>query len=63
VVTLALRADVKHLFVFHHDPDHDDAKIDQILAHARQIVAAAKSSMLVEAAVEGRVVELVKSKG
>ena len=62
VVTLALRADVKQLFLFHHDPDHDDAKIDQMLAHARQIVAKAKSPMLVEAAVEGRVVELAKNK-
>ena len=63
VVTLALRADVKQLFLFHHDPDHDDAKIDQMLAHARQIVANAKSPMLVEAAEEGRVLELVKTKG
>ncbi len=62
VVTLALRADVKQLFLFHHDPDHDDAKIDHMLAHARQIVAKAKSPMLVEAAVEGRVVELAKNK-
>jgi phosphoribosyl 1,2-cyclic phosphodiesterase/CheY-like chemotaxis protein len=60
VVTLALRADVKQLFLFHHDPDHDDVKIDQMLAHARHIVAKAKSPMLVEAAVEGRVVNLVK---
>ena len=36
VVALALQAEVKKLFLFHHDPNHDDAKISQMLAHARQ---------------------------
>ena len=36
VVALALEAEVKTLFLFHHDPNHDDAKISQMLAHARQ---------------------------
>ena len=36
VVALALQAEVKTLFLFHHDPDHDDAKISQMLAHARK---------------------------
>jgi DNA-binding transcriptional regulator YdaS (Cro superfamily) len=44
--------------LFHHDPDHDDAKLDQMLAQARQIVARQKSSLRVESATEGRVVEL-----
>jgi len=58
VVTLAMKANVKQLFLFHHDPDHDDAKIDAMLAHARELVARQKSSLQVEAATEGRVVEL-----
>jgi phosphoribosyl 1,2-cyclic phosphodiesterase/CheY-like chemotaxis protein len=62
VVRLAMKAEVKQLFLFHHDPDHDDNKLDQMLAHARDIVAKANSKMKVEAAVEGRVVELVKAK-
>ena len=62
VVMLAIKADVKLLFLFHHDPDHDDAKLDEMLSHARQIVTHQKSSMLVEVAVEGRVVELGKPK-
>ena len=32
VVTLALQAQVKTLFLFHHDPSHDDAKVSQMLA-------------------------------
>ena len=30
VVALALQAEVKRLFLFHHDPDHDDAMMDKI---------------------------------
>jgi phosphoribosyl 1,2-cyclic phosphodiesterase/ActR/RegA family two-component response regulator len=58
VVTLAIKAEVKQLFLFHHDPDHDDAKLDQMLAQARQIVARQQSPLRVESATEGRVVEL-----
>lgn len=58
VVALAIKAEVKQLFLFHHDPDHDDPKLDQMLAHAREIVARHKSSLQVESATEGRVVEL-----
>ena len=36
VVALAIEAEVKKLFLFHHDPNHDDAKISQMLAHARE---------------------------
>jgi phosphoribosyl 1,2-cyclic phosphodiesterase len=33
-----LRASARQLFLFHHDPDHDDDKIDQMLQHARELV-------------------------
>jgi len=56
-VSLALKADVKKLFLFHHDPDHDDAKVTQMAEHARKLVSAQKSTMQVEAAREGAVVE------
>ncbi len=59
VVMLAIRAQVKQLFLFHHDPDHDDGKLDEMLAQARQIVAREKSSLLVDLAMEGRVVRFV----
>ena len=58
VVALALQAEVKKLFLFHHDPNHDDAKISQMVAHARKLVAAANGALQVEAAREGLTVEL-----
>src|SRR4029077_7118190 len=58
VVALALQAEVKHLVLFHHDPDHDDAKVSQMADHARQLVAAQKSALKVDAAREGMVVDL-----
>jgi len=57
VVALALQAKVKTLVLFHHDPDHDDAKISQMLDHARHLVTARKGKLRVEAAREGLTVE------
>ncbi len=57
-VTLALKAEVKKLFLFHHDPEHDDARIEAMLAHARKLVADAGATLAVEAAREGVIVEL-----
>ncbi len=58
VVALALGAEVRMLHLFHHDPNHDDAKVSQMLAHARELVAVSKSRLQVEAAREGATVEL-----
>ena len=58
VVALALAAEIKQLFLFHHDPDHDDAKISQMTAHARQLVAARNGALQVEAAREGLAIEV-----
>jgi phosphoribosyl 1,2-cyclic phosphodiesterase/ActR/RegA family two-component response regulator len=58
VVALAIQAEVKRLFLFHHDPDHDDATIDAMVAHAQKLVADRKATMRVEAAREGATVEL-----
>src|ERR1039457_1240328 len=58
VVVLALQAEVKRLFLFHHDPNHDDARISQMVAHARKLVAARKGKLQVEAACEGVTVAL-----
>jgi len=57
-VALALKAGVKKLVLFHHDPDHDDKKIDAFVKHARRLVAKAKGKMKVEAAREGLVIPL-----
>ena len=53
VVALALFAGVKQLFLFHHDPDHDDAQITRMLERARQIVAMHGDTLAVDAAREG----------
>ena len=57
-VAVALLAGARQLFLFHHDPDHDDAKLDELVAHAREIVTAEKGSLQVDVAREGAVVEL-----
>ena len=62
-VALALKAGVRHLCLFHHDPGHDDKKIDSFLKRARQIVAKAKSKMKVDAAREGMTIELPEKFG
>ena len=54
VVALAMKAEVKKLFLFHHDPDHDDAKIDAMLKHAPGTGGQLPSGTLhIEAAREG----------
>lgn len=54
-VALAGEAGVDQLALFHHDPDHDDAQVDGLLAMAR---AAAPAGMTVSAAHEGWTVTL-----
>jgi len=58
VVDMAMAANVKQLFLFHHDPDHNDAQIAQMLAGARKRVMEARSPLIVEAAREGLEVTL-----
>jgi len=53
VVTLALLAGVKRLFLFHHDPGHDDARIERMVKWARNLAAVHGESVAVEAAREG----------
>jgi phosphoribosyl 1,2-cyclic phosphodiesterase/CheY-like chemotaxis protein len=53
VVRMALAAGVKRLFMFHHDPGHDDRFLSSMLMHARQLVDRVGSPLLVEAAREG----------
>jgi phosphoribosyl 1,2-cyclic phosphodiesterase/DNA-binding NarL/FixJ family response regulator len=53
VVSLALEARAKKLFLFHHDPAHDDHKIDEMLERARLLVIESGRRLEVEAAREG----------
>ncbi len=50
---VALAAGVPHLVLFHHDPDHDDDRIDALVERCRQRVAARGGKLLVTAAAEG----------
>ena len=49
----AIRAGVRQLFLFHHDPDHPDEKITSMVSRARVRVAEQGAHLLVSAAREG----------
>ncbi len=53
VVSLAIEAEVRKLFLFHHDPNHDDRFIDSMVEAARMLVLEKGSPLEVEAAREG----------
>ncbi|MEN9576013.1 MAG: hypothetical protein RL514_3868 [Verrucomicrobiota bacterium] len=57
-VATAIAAGVKQLFLFHHDPTHDDARISRMVAHARELAARQNSPLVIEAAREGLEVPL-----
>jgi len=57
-VALAIRAGVRRLCLFHHDPDHDDKKIDSLVRHARRLVARQQAKLIVDAARELQTIEL-----
>jgi phosphoribosyl 1,2-cyclic phosphodiesterase len=53
VVSLALDADVRKLSLFHHDPNHDDDQIDEMVERARTLVVESGKPLEIEAAREG----------
>jgi phosphoribosyl 1,2-cyclic phosphodiesterase len=53
-VRLALEAGARRLFLFHHDPSHDDQCIDGMVETARSLCH--DSGLIVEAATEGQAV-------
>jgi len=58
VVSLAHRAGVKALHLFHHDPDQDDDAIDAKLEQAREHLQALGSSVVCHAPAEGESIVL-----
>ena len=52
-VSLALDAEVHRLVLFHHDPNHDDQMVDQMVKEARLQVTKSRKSLEIEAAREG----------
>ncbi len=57
-VALAIAANAKKLWLFHHDPDRSDKELDALLKHARKLAAAGKSKLQVDAAREGLTIQL-----
>ena len=53
VVSLAIDAEVRKLLLFHHDPTHDDRKVDEMVEAARMLVLESGKPIEVEAAREG----------
>ena len=57
-VRLAAAAGVKRLVLFHHDPNHNDRKIDTLVQQAQRQIKRLGVRLAVEAAREGRVLKL-----
>jgi phosphoribosyl 1,2-cyclic phosphodiesterase len=62
VVSMALDANVRRLILFHHDPNHDDDQIDDMLQRARLLVVESGKPLEVEAAREGAEIWLAQRK-
>jgi ribonuclease BN (tRNA processing enzyme) len=56
-INTANKAGVKHLVLFHHDPDRSDAKLEE-LADGYRTAIAGKSRMQISIAQEGRTFEV-----
>jgi phosphoribosyl 1,2-cyclic phosphodiesterase len=61
VMDLAIRANVKHLRLFHHDPTHSDDFLDELLKEARGLAVTANSRIETAFASEGEVIVLMDS--
>jgi phosphoribosyl 1,2-cyclic phosphodiesterase len=58
VVDLAIAARVKHLVLFHHDPDHSDTALETIRAAVQQRIAALGVPLVCDLAREGQLIIL-----
>jgi phosphoribosyl 1,2-cyclic phosphodiesterase len=52
-VSMAIDAGVKHFFLFHHDPNHDDARMTKMVEEARHLAKRLGGKMKIDAAREG----------
>ena len=60
-IDISTRENVKRLILFHHDPNYDDEKLDNVLANAKaymDVNAKGNESMNVDIAYEGMVIDL-----
>ena len=58
VVDLAIKGKVEELYLFHHDPTHDDDRLDAMLGHARVLANIPDVEMVIQSAAEGMEVQL-----
>ncbi|RPI05276.1 MAG: MBL fold metallo-hydrolase [Ignavibacteriae bacterium] len=58
IVEFAIKANVKRLALFHHDPSHNDAAIDAIVTHAQKLLSTQKSAVQCIGAAEGMTIHL-----
>ena len=58
ILDLAQKAEVKRMALFHHDPLHDDDKLDARLAESVALITSRKLAIECFAAREGQVVEI-----
>lgn len=58
VLTLAAESAVARVVLFHHDPSHDDAFLDDLVARANELAGRDHPGMIVEAAREGDAIRL-----
>jgi phosphoribosyl 1,2-cyclic phosphodiesterase len=52
-VSLALDAEVRRLLLFHHDPSHDDTRVDAMVDEARRLIRENGKELEVDGAREG----------
>lgn len=57
-VDLAVKAQVKHLVLFHHDPDHDDDTVDEMARLSRERLTSHNYNIPCHPAREGEVITL-----
>jgi phosphoribosyl 1,2-cyclic phosphodiesterase len=60
-VALAVEAEVKQFFLFHHDPTHNDMKINRMVEEARELCEKLGGKMHIDAAREGLEIVLKKA--
>ncbi len=57
-VTTAIDANVKELFLFHHDPNYDDKTIEAIHKHSNEIIKEKGSDLICHIAKEGMIIDI-----
>lgn len=57
-VNMAIDVNAKTLYLFHHDPNYDDEKIENIHQHAKKIIQQKNSSLTCHIAREGMTIDI-----